>query len=111
MWVIVGIGEQKIPSRVLQLLFPFFIGTRFPPFYRVIDPIAWGKYAVSKMLMGQFQSAFTASLSSLIARVVSQVIQIACTLHISISNSARISLIPYLPTICDAKNTYQVDDA
>ena len=55
---------KVIPSRMLRLLFPFFIGTGFPPFYRVIDPIARGKYAVSIMLMGQFQSAFTANLES-----------------------------------------------
>ena len=45
--------------------FPLFIGTGFPPFYRVIDPIARGRYALSIMLLGQIQSAFTANLSSI----------------------------------------------
>ena len=55
---------KVVPSRLLRLLFPFFIGTIFPPFYQVIDPIARGKYALSIMLMGQFQSAFTAKKGS-----------------------------------------------
>ena len=33
---------------------PFFIWTGFTPFYRVIDPIARGKCALSTILMGQF---------------------------------------------------------
>ena len=38
--------SEKLESCPIKLLFPFFIGTGFPPFYRVIDPIARGKYAL-----------------------------------------------------------------
>ena len=53
-----GKNLKSVPSRVLQLLFPFFIGTGFPPFYWVIDPIARGKYAISIgfFKMGQMPS-------------------------------------------------------
>ena len=33
------------PIKTITIAFPLFIGTGFTPFYRVIDPIARGKYA------------------------------------------------------------------
>ena len=53
---------KSILSRLLRLLFPLFIGTGFTPYYRVIDPIARGKYALSIMLLGQVTCAITANL-------------------------------------------------
>ena len=53
-FVLLTVGLESCPSRQLQLLLPLFIRTGFPPFYRVIDPIARGRYALSIMLMGQF---------------------------------------------------------
>ena len=50
--------------KTVTIAFPL-IGTGFPPFYRVIDPIARDKYATTIMLMGHFQSAFTANLLSI----------------------------------------------
>ena len=38
--------------------FPLFIGTWFTPFYRVIDPIARGEYALSIGLMGRSTSLY-----------------------------------------------------
>ena len=53
------------PIKTIMIAFPLFIGTGFPPFYQVIDPIARGRYALSIMLLGQIQSAFTANLLSI----------------------------------------------
>ena len=59
------VGLESSPIKTITFAFSLFIGTRFPPYYRVIDPIAGGKYAISLTLMGQFQSAFTANLLSI----------------------------------------------
>ena len=59
---LVATTREKV---ALSRLSPLFIGTGFPPFYRVIDPIARGRYALSIILLGQYQSAFAANLLSI----------------------------------------------
>ena len=61
---VLTVGLESCFIKTVTIAFPL-IGTGFPPFYRVIDPIARGKYALSIMLMGQIQSAFTANLLSI----------------------------------------------